>query len=603
MKEFLVMMLVLILLLAGCASEGTPEHTGSDTTAATEATAPGLYISDSTIEQQTQGAVRLYGLDNENYLWLSAIGDKLLLAAEGEQTELTLLTGAGCVPAATAVLDTNLAVGSWQATYSGFVYYLESENQAVYLDPQLQELERIQLPEEIQGRPVFSPDGGEIFYCVGQEIRALETERKLSRLIKSHACTRQTLLGCYFEGKVLACGVEYEDGEQGTIYVSAETGQTLSNDDAITGLYTYETNYLCLRTEGSVQQHIIGTLDGTAQHMNVEGGVLTGGLELGGVVHYSVSEDNTLSLGFFDLASGKKTAAISLPGVGMPEDILADRWTGCLWLLVNNPQGEGKALLRWDLKASAVEEETVYSGPLYTADAPNEAGLQSCEDRIEDIDSAHGIRVRIWQTAVNYPGSYTLEPEYQTAAINRCLDELVPVLEELPENFLYKSVNSRIRICIVRSVDGEVKAVQYWDNGDAFIVLSVGVDVRTEFMKALGYVVDSHVLGNSPMYDYWNDLNPEGFVYGDETTYSQEYLEGEAIAFFSEASMESGTEDRSQMFFQAMEPDNGEMFQSETMQKKLLLLCQAIRDAWRLERKTETYPWEQYLTQSIAYQE
>jgi hypothetical protein len=31
------------------------------------------------------------------------------------------------------------------------------------------------------------------------------------------------------------------------------------------------------------------------------------------------------------------------------------------------------------------------------------------------------------------------------------------------------------------------------------------------------------------------------------------------------------------------------------------MLCKAIRDAWGLERKTETYPWEQYLEKSIAY--
>jgi len=51
-----------------------------------------------------------------------------------------------------------------------------------------------------------------------------------------------------------------------------------------------------------------------------------------------------------------------------------------------------------------------------------------------------------------------------------------------------------------------------------------------------------------------------------------------------------------------MKPDNGELFKSETMQKKLAMLCKAVRDAWNLEKKSDVYPWEQYLTEAIAYQ-
>jgi hypothetical protein len=42
------------------------------------------------------------------------------------------------------------------------------------------------------------------------------------------------------------------------------------------------------------------------------------------------------------------------------------------------------------------------------------------------------------------------------------------------------------------------------------------------------------------------------------------------------------------------------MFQSETMQNKLNMLCRGIRDAWRLENETDIYPWEQYLAEPIA---
>jgi len=114
-------------------------------------------------------------------------------------------------------------------------------------------------------------------------------------------------------------------------------------------------------------------------------------------------------------------------------------------------------------------------------------------------------------------------------------------------------------------------------------------------------VIDSHVLGNSPMFDYWNGLNPEGFVYGDASTYSQAYLDGESAVFLSDASMASATEDRCEVFCQAMKINNDAVFRSPVMQQKLKLLCQAIRDSWRLEQKTDLYSWEQYLTESIGY--
>ena len=47
--------------------------------------------------------------------------------------------------------------------------------------------------------------------------------------------------------------------------------------------------------------------------------------------------------------------------------------------------------------------------------------------------------------------------------------------------------------------------------------------------------------------------------------------------------------------------DNAKMFQAEATQNKLIMLCKAIRKAWRLEREEAVYPWEQYLKESIAY--
>ncbi len=601
MKNVILISSLLLVLLTGCATQQDPETTEQTAAATTEAVYQGLYVQNSQIEQQTQGAVRRYDLPG-SYSWMSMVGDKLLLAAGGSDTELTTLVGTDGVPSTTVIPGVDLAGegAAWQATYTGFVYYIESAKQAVFLDPQLQELDRVQLPEGIQGMPIFAPDGSQIFFCVPGEIRALEVERKLSRLIKSHDCASQELLGCYFEGSLLACRVEDIQGDINTLYLSTENGQTKATDNAIISLSTYGHNYLAIRADGTTQQRLVGNADGIAAQMNVYGGSMWSALQLGGAVCVN-SIDGGISLDLYELETGKRTAAVTALGVDMPTALFADRWSGCVWFLTKDDQNGGTVLLRWNPEASPASDDIVYTGSVYTLEAPDEAGLKACADRVDQLNKKHGITLRIWERAVISPGTYTLEKEYQTGAINQMLDTLEQVLDLFPDRFLYKSVKNSIRICIVRSVDQQVQAVQYWYDGDPFIVLSVGVDVRAELIRGLSYVVDSHILGNSPMFDYWNGLNPEGFAYGDATTYSQAYLQGDSVAFLSESSMASPTEDRCEVFRQAMKENNAEAFQSSMMQQKLKLLCQAIRDSWRLEQKTDVYSWEQYLTESIAY--
>lgn len=587
-------MLLFALFLTGCGVQEAPEVT---TTVSTEPTQPpGLYVQDSVLEKQTDGAVREYALPGSGYCALSAIGDQLLLISEGETATLTLLTGAECIVSAEISVDGDLLAGS-SALYNGFVYYDEAENQAVFLSPQLQEVEKIALPEDLQGMPVFSPDGSEIFYCSGQEIRALEVERKISRLIKTHSYKSLELLECYFEGKVLRCRTEDENGIVNTVYISSQTGETTHTDNHIMQLYTYEDIFAAVRMDGIIQQKIVGKKDDTMQQLNVDAPNLFGAPELNGFVAYA-AEEGALNFSFYDLTTGRRTAAVSMKGIAQPKLFLADRWSNSVWMITSDPDSGEQKLLQWNIKQSAVDEDAIYIDTLYTAEAPDELGLEACEDRVSDMNKTHGVRIRIWDEAMKTTGSYALTMEYQPAAINRVLDDLEPVLAEFPKNFLLKSISSKVRICIVRDVDGDVKSVQFWDKDDAYIVLSAGVDVRTDFLKGFSYVVDSHVLGNCSKFDTWDALNPEGFVYG---TPDAALLTGDTRAFVDETSMASALEDRCSIFQQAMLPDNSAMFQSATMQSKLLRLCQGIRDAWNLERKEEIYPWEQYLTESIAY--
>lgn len=583
--------LALALLLTGCSVTEGPEETTE--TSVPETTQPGLYLEESAVEQQTNGAVRRYDLP-EQYDEIAAIGDKLLLVKQGDLLSLTQLNGEKCVIGNTAELPFS---GEWRATQTGFVYHDVQRREIVLLDPQLQQMYAVPLPEYMLGDPVISTDGANIFYCTETDICALETERKISRPIKSHSCNDQRILGSYFDDALLACHIEEVGGVTKTVYLSALDGQTVAEDNSITELKTFEDNYFVVRQDGSAQQTVIGIREGTPQILQISSQVFSA-LEIGGVIGVDPVETG-LALDFFDVATGMKNASVQLDGYKDMRSVYADRWNKCVWLLCTDVTTETQALLRWIPEASPVEDETVYTGSFYSAESPDEEGLDACADRVKKMNKSYGVTIRIWQDALSKTNGYTFAPEHQVNIIEKCLDEIEATLGQFPDGFLLRSSILRIRIFLVRSINNEVTSTFYWENGDPTIVLCAGTDVTGGLLKGIGYVIDSKILADESVYDDWAALNPEGFAYGQADTFAEEYLN---TYFLGQESMNSAGEDRCRIFYQAMLPDNGAAFQSEAMQQKLLRVCQGIREAWSLKKKAETYPWEQYLTESIAYQ-
>lgn len=597
MKRY-ISILLLVALLSGCAKK---QEAQPQTTAQPEIPSSSWYEQGSAVENQTNGTLRLFRVSSAPVTELANIGDKLLLISQNETVELTVLNSQNGEPLSNLNLPED-ATGL-QPIYNAFAYYRAESRTAVYLDHQLQEIGSIVMPEDAEGIPVFAPDGSEIFYCVGQEIRAYDTTRNIIRPVRTHSCESQVLTGIYFNGKLLSCTLTLADGSAKQVYISTETGQPFGEGSDLQELSTHEENFIALRMDGTVHQQIFGsTVSSTAaQNLNIPQKVTaTLAAPLGGVIGTQMDASGMLQLSFYETASGKRTAALSVSGVGAPVDLHPDEKNQCIWLLSQDPATGAQIICRWDYLRDAVEEETVYTTPVYTRTNLDKDGIKTCDKRAASLDSAHNIDIRVWDDATYRTGGHTLEGEYQTDAIHAVLDELEIVLAEYPDLFLYRSVNRLLRIGIVRSIDGERKGVQFWQNSECYILLSAGCDVREEFAKAMGYVVNSRVLGNSPLLDDWASLNPEGFVYGE--TADESLLAGETRAFVDAEAMKSVTEDRSRLFWQARKADNADMFQSAAMQAKLRQLCLGIRDAWRWEEKKETYPWEQYLSAPIAPQ-
>lgn len=584
--------ILLALLLAGCAGQEAPQETVATKPTLTEPT--GLYDPDSVLEEQTNGAVRVYPLQENRYTGFTFIGEKILLT--NESGELTLLSGEQGVPVATMVAGAELIFEStgFGASPVGIAYYAEEKNQVLLCNAMLQQTAQIQMPEQLQQVPVISLAQNEIYYCIEDKIFALDITSGIERLLKQQDCLSQTLVGSYFDGTILACEVIDLNGFVQIQYISTETGQTLSHDNGIVHLESHKEHFFALRMDGTVLQQIIGSVDGTCQALAIpeDYGSLYGVLPMNGVLT-CLDSKNGQKLSFFDLDSGEKTAVVTLADAESPMAIKAD--TRYIWILTKDRTTGKQTLYRWNKDESIVKDEGgSYLRPLYTAQSPDIDGIALQQEHVDWYNEQYGVRIAIWEDALDYAGDYEVVAEYQTKVISDMCLRLEELLPRFPTGFLRKTVEKGwIRIGLVRSIASGETWCTFWKDGDCYVLITPQADVSQALLMGIAYGIDSRILGNSRAYDDWDDLNPRNFAYGEEC--DVKYLEGEYRYFTDELATQSILEDRSRLFAYAMLPGNDEMFASAHIQKKLRCMCEGIREAYGLEKHPEALPWEQYL--------
>lgn len=599
MKRLWILLLA-VLLLAGCKKQPpAPEITAPTGPEETQ----GLYVPDSPAEQATAGAVRMYTLSEDTYFDITGVGSNVLVLG---QKGLTVLTGE--YGAVTATLETGeiTPVSVMDTHATGIAYYLPNTRMVNVLNPQLQAVTQLVLPSTVVGKPIISLAKYEVYYSTGAEIRGMNMNTGISRLLRQQTAGNLTLLGAHFGGEVLLCQFADENGATQIAYISTETGQSLSSGQGISNLQTSGGEFYAYWLDGTVRQTVFGTRDGASQSFSapalpedkVSGRVAL--LAMRGVVDY-VETENGLELTYYDLNTGKRTSQVVMPGMKAPAKLHSDGAN--VWIL---PSDQQNALYRWEVSKSRLEDEAVYTGPLYTAQNPDAQGLAQCRQLADDYQKQYGVKLLLWQDAVAHAGGHTLVAEHKTEVINKFLADIQPVLAQFPEKFLLKTVEKGwLQIALVQSIDGDKDWVQFWEEGDCWILISAKSDAAKALIQGMAYGIDSHVLGNSRKYDTWNQLNPKSFTYSATNTAENmaKYLEPATRIFTDELALTYPHEDRCRIFYNAMLPDNGEMFSSLLMKQKLLRVCTAIREAYDLEEKTETYIWEQYLDTPIAYVE
>ncbi len=574
MRKWIILIMG-VLLLAGCSQKG-----GADTSHVTtypgntEATLPKLYQPDSQIEQDTAGAVRAYTLSDPVLDICQAGGGVGLI----EEASLTVIQGENG-----SVTGTYDRTESLICTTDGAVLGYDPENFTLsYLGSSANAAQGWKLPEETEGTPLVSRIKGEIYYCIPGQVLALDMQTGITRRILEHTQSSLSLVNLCFDDTVLCL-----ETEEGARYIRVENGQSVCNDTGLLSLTTVDDTYLAKYREGSRELLIFGTGEGTACQLLAEdeNAILTAE----GIVSWN--EEGLLS--FYDLQIGNK-ATVAFPET--PVKVAAE--DACVWVLTE------KTLYRWDPALSQDREEADYSTPMYTAQAPDTEGLAQCQERVDQLNKTYGIKIAIWEDALEQPGDYILTGEYQVPELQSLLDQLEPLLAQFPDRFLRSTVEAGwVRVSLVRAIGSGEPFVQYWAAGDCYIVLTSGCDVEEAFYTGLGWGVDSHILGNSRDLEYWNDLNPKGFDYDyDYESNAQRedtYISEGPRFFVDKRAMSFPTEDRARTFYYAMMPGNESVFEIPAIQKKLRLLCEGIREAYGLKKYAEALPWETYLAEPL----
>ena len=318
-------------------------------------------------------------------------------------------------------------------------------------------------------------------------------------------------------------------------------------------------------------------------------------------MEYAVSDtitDSGAVLDAYDLTNGLHTAQVTIPG--MTEVISVTGDGEFIWVLGRTAQKV--SLYRWEITRSTIWDEGVYTDVRYTSYNPDIEGLEKARERAAALTEQYGLELLLWDDVDLQDTEKEVVLEFEVPEINGMLDTLEQVLEPFPQSFFAKTkFRIGLRVCLLRSIDGESSCKQFFKDGIAYILLTPQGDLQDDFLRMASYVIDSQVLGNSRDYDLWTSLNPAGFtyLYEDPDQADQDllpYLKDATRAFVDAQAMQDPLEDRCRMFRYAIGAENAGLFASDMMQKKLCRLCEGIREAYDLEEVEESFLWEQYLT-------
>lgn len=588
--------LLLSLLLCGCAAQNPLPETTTPAITAVQETSPALSMERRTADD----ALQQYQL-SEPVSGILPMGQNLLLFSGGDPTTLALIKPQtdeilALYDASMVLTPQNFTV---QKLHCGLSWFDGAAMETVILDDTLQPERRIPAPEGLTGAPLLSKDGSRLFYCTADAVRILDLSTGISRMLKEAAYPVQGLTGLLLEDSVLQISITDTDGSWRTLFLSAETGQLLREIQGNLLPQTTADSYFLSLEEGI----LFGKTDTAPMLLHPRQAEADAFFlpKSSGAVTAALSDGNTI-LDRYDLASGSRSASLTLPGIHTVQS-LCEASDGSLWILSVEATGT-QILYRWESNHSPVADDQFYLSAYHTREEPDYDGLASCSLRAAALGESYGVEILVYRDAVAAePWDYRLEPEYQVSTLNRELDALEQNLSRLPPGFLSRLAETftSLNICLVQSAQSTqtgtgpeaVSGIQFLEDYNAYIVLCCGENTEKALYHELCHLMETVVLTESCAYDRWENLNPEGFQYGRAP--DREWLQPGREWFIDGYAMSHAKEDRARIFEYAMTSGNEALFRSPPLQNKLRQLSIGIREAFSLEDHPEILPWEQYL--------
>ncbi len=470
------------------------------------------------------------------------------------------------------------------------------------LDAALQEIHRIQLPSDQIGTPIASARGTSVYYATAHGIYHWDLESGIRRRIQEGFYNSPSLTDLHKEDTIL----QIQDTGSPTRFLSTQTGQLLQQTQEEFTLTTQGNHFYATVPIGAMSLPVFGIFDGIPQVLLPED-LFSQPIylpKLEAAVTLS-QQENRWQMQYYHLPSGALWGELELEEKHCPLSILSG--SNDVKILIYDPEYDYCAIMTWVV----VPEPNTgkYTDAWYPDDVPNQAGLAACQRYAQDISQTYGIKVKIWEEAVQVqPWDYRFQPEHLYQVLLRGLEQLDACLARYPKNILPDTANhfGSLNFCLVRSIAGNSPSqslntptgIQFLDSDDAYVVIALGPYMEQAIYHELFHVMETHIWGNSTALDHWNLLNPGGFSYDCDFAAnlhrnSGVYLEGSHRAFVDTYSMSFPKEDRARIFEYAMLPNQDHLFQAPAMAAKLTAICQGLREAYHLAE--EDLPWEMYL--------
>ena len=603
----LFFLLCVCLLLSGCVEPAVAQNSPAATTSAT---LPAQTQLDTPTQANEETFQTLSSQAPDGY-YLCCFRKGLLLFSGSESTTLTLLQGEDLSVSASISLEFFLSADDpsiriWENALS---YFDPVQQKTVVLDAALQEVASIAAPDGLVGSPVLSSDRNVLYYCTANALRAWDLRTGIRRLIRGFSYPSQSVSGLHLHDTVVQCSVQ-EGTQTRTLLISVKDGRLAAEHDGPVSLTTQGNHYYASFLSGTVQALVFGDTSQSPQMLMPDESFTQWYFlpSLHGVVTGQEAADGKTELSYFDLSTGEKAASLSLECNNRL--VSAAGGSQQVYLLLYDELNPCTAICRWDIAGQTAEDQTYIS--TYSADS---VALAQCQQTAREMSEKYGIEILIGpEAAAVQPWDYNLEAETLVPILQQELNLLDQRLGQYPQEILSATVSdfSSLKLCIVRSLTGTAESgsldsangLHFDNDGDAYVVLAAGKYTEQALYHELFHVMETYILKHSTAFDQWETLNPAGFSYDcdfeeNEQRDPETYLTGEDRAFVDTYSMSFPAEDRARIMEYAMLPDGEELFQSRTMQAKLLSVCKGIREAYSLESEDTVFPWEQYLNSTF----